>query len=145
MINILAGTWADSEHPFHFLHRDKEYAYNKLKKISGQDFGYDAQAWREWFKSPEGRQHMRKPLKKSSLDLSKLLNYTRTREKMLLNLEGKFDKEYPIYQDKASALDKLKDLSGQDFGYDAQAWREWFNSPEGEKQMLASLNAENQE
>lgn len=55
LISNLAGHWDED----HFMYRDKEYAYNRLKEISGQDFGYDADKWKEWFNSPAGRKHLR--------------------------------------------------------------------------------------
>jgi hypothetical protein len=27
----------------------KEHAHNRLKRLTGQDFGYDVKAWRRWF------------------------------------------------------------------------------------------------
>jgi hypothetical protein len=33
----------------------REEAYLKLKKMTGQDFGYDVPKWRQWFKNnPKG-------------------------------------------------------------------------------------------
>jgi len=30
------------------LHIDKDIALERLKTLSGQDFGYDGQRWRQW-------------------------------------------------------------------------------------------------
>lgn len=44
----------------------------------------------------------------------------------LVNLEEDVDPGYSfIYVPKATALQLLKDQTGQDFGYDAKRWREW--------------------
>ena len=31
----------------------RETAYEELKRLTGQDFGYDVKAWRQWFKDAE--------------------------------------------------------------------------------------------
>ena len=39
----------------------KEQAYEKLKKLTGQDFGYDAEKWRKWVKrNPDLSSHIGK-------------------------------------------------------------------------------------
>ncbi len=43
------------------------------------------------------------------------------------NLEGKIPETDPMfYASKEVAYEALKDWTGQDFGYDADAWRQWF-------------------
>jgi hypothetical protein len=32
-------------------YRSPERAYKELKHLTGQDFGYDIAAWKEWFKN----------------------------------------------------------------------------------------------
>jgi hypothetical protein len=32
------------------LYLPRETAFNRLKQLTGQDFGYDAEAWKKWFK-----------------------------------------------------------------------------------------------
>jgi hypothetical protein len=45
---------------------------------------------------------------------------------LLLNLEGKIQPpERREYLTREQALEQLKARTGQDFGYDAAAWREW--------------------
>jgi hypothetical protein len=34
----------------HYLYRSREVAYKELKHYTNQDFGYDVDAWRQWFK-----------------------------------------------------------------------------------------------
>jgi len=41
----LAGTVP--EEALHFVERD--YALKRLREMSGQDFGVDVEAWRQWF------------------------------------------------------------------------------------------------
>jgi hypothetical protein len=51
-------------------------------------------------------------------------------EILLLNLEGKLSEQHRLYRTKERAYEQLKHLTGQDFGYDAVAWREWFRTAE---------------
>jgi hypothetical protein len=36
-------------------YRSPEQAYKELKHLTGQDFGYDIDAWREWFENADDR------------------------------------------------------------------------------------------
>src|SRR5579871_6509843 len=47
-------------------------------------------------------------------------------ERWLVNLEEDVDPSYLfIYVPRVTALNLLKEQTGQDFGYDAQGWQEW--------------------
>jgi hypothetical protein len=47
-------------------------------------------------------------------------------ERYLVNLDEDVDPGFLfIYMPRATALQLLKDETGQDFGYDAKRWREW--------------------
>ena len=52
-----------------------------------------------------------------------------TMEQILLHcLEGKMSKEIFAYRSKEVAYEELKRLTGQDFGYDINAWKQWFKT-----------------
>lgn len=44
----------------------------------------------------------------------------------LLNLAGLISEEAMIYLDKEVSLRFLKEMTGEDFGYDVEKWRCWF-------------------
>ncbi len=46
-------------------------------------------------------------------------------EGFLLNLQQKIEKGRREYLPRDAAYEKLKDLTGEDFGYDAEEWRTW--------------------
>jgi hypothetical protein len=47
-------------------------------------------------------------------------------ERLLINLETDVSPEYLfLHVDKEVALRRLKEITGQDFEYDAQRWRAW--------------------
>ncbi len=47
-------------------------------------------------------------------------------EELILHLEQRFDKENAIYMTKEEALEQLKFITEEDFGYDAAAWKKYF-------------------
>ena len=47
---------------------------------------------------------------------------------LLDNLEGKLSEQHCLYRTKEQAYAELKHATGQDFGYDVQAWEEWFRT-----------------
>ena len=48
-------------------------------------------------------------------------------QKLLSNLEQKFPEHFGrLYMPKEKAYERLKQETGQDFGYDVEAWRKWF-------------------
>jgi hypothetical protein len=50
----------------HHIYRTKEEAYQELKHLTGQDFGYDIAAWEKWFRNAENPfPNINKPNKKS--------------------------------------------------------------------------------
>ncbi|MBW3599161.1 MAG: hypothetical protein KY475_18060 [Planctomycetes bacterium] len=46
-------------------------------------------------------------------------------EKLLWNLNGEMPQSLPEFLPKDVAYQRLKKMTGEDFGYDANAWREW--------------------
>jgi hypothetical protein len=52
---------------------------------------------------------------------------------LILSLDEKLRKNTREYMTKEQAYEKLKSLSGQDFGYDVQKWRLWLESKKGQK------------
>jgi hypothetical protein len=46
-------------------------------------------------------------------------------EGLLLNLEQKIQAGRREYLDRSAAYERLKAITGQDFGYDSQQWRNW--------------------
>jgi hypothetical protein len=49
-------------------------------------------------------------------------------EGLLLNLDQKIAPGRREYLDREAAYQKLKTLTGQDFGYDSKHWREWIKN-----------------
>jgi hypothetical protein len=82
-------------------------AYEKLKTLTGQDFGYDFRLWEEWgFKN---EMFMTPP---------RFLKY-------LSNFREELP-EYALYfLPREEAYAKLKEFSGRDFGYDDKRWEQW--------------------
>lgn len=52
----------------------------------------------------------------------------RPMEGLLLNLDQKIAQGRREYLDREAAYQKLKALTGRDFGYDSKQWREWLRS-----------------
>lgn len=85
-------------------------AYQMLKQDTGQDFGYDIDAWEEWL-----------------TDQNQVID-SKHYGGLLLILNQK--QELPPYltgysNKKEEALETLKKWTGQDFGYDVAAWEKW--------------------
>lgn len=51
-------------------------------------------------------------------------------EILLLNLEQKYHSDHHLYRTREDAYMELKHYTGQDFGYDVVAWRQWFKESE---------------
>jgi len=47
-------------------------------------------------------------------------------ELFIQNLEEAWPPGALYYMPKEQALEELRHLTGEDFGYDANAWRQWF-------------------
>lgn len=45
---------------------------------------------------------------------------------LIRNLEGTFPHDLPYYSSKKEAYERLKEITGEDFGYDGKAWRDWY-------------------
>lgn len=45
---------------------------------------------------------------------------------LIKNLLGEFEKDDYYYMEKEKAYESLKFFTGQDFGYDAEAWIRWY-------------------
>jgi hypothetical protein len=56
----------------------------------------------------------------------------------LMNLEGSLPEDSMYFIPKAEALAHLKDATGQDFGFDVQAWKTWLREQRGTKRKGAS-------
>src|SRR5262249_12121164 len=86
---------------------DKETAYEELKKLTGQDFGYDEKRWEEWgFRN-------------------QMFIFPPPFLKYLSNLRRESAEGSLYYVPKEEAYQKLKEFSGQDFGYDDRLWEQW--------------------
>jgi hypothetical protein len=49
-------------------------------------------------------------------------------EGFLQNLAGKIEKGRREYLPREEAYKELKEITGQDFGYDVRKWREWIKA-----------------
>ena len=47
---------------------------------------------------------------------------------LLLNLAGQVEHRSKLYLPEEKAYSQLKELSGQDFGYDVEKWKLWFKN-----------------
>ena len=107
----------------------KEEAYDELKQITGQDFGYDAVAWRRWFKGKSLKEAM-PGLDQHAEGFFDTYKH-KVRDQTLVDL-FKDDlrggvMSVALHATKEQALEELKHRTGQDFGYDANAWQRWLN------------------
>src|SRR5262249_32743289 len=85
----------------------KATAYEELKKLTGQDFGYDDMLWEEWgFKN------------EMFTNPPRFLKY-------LCNLRQEVPEQSLYFLPREEAYAKLKQFSGQDFGYDDKLWEQW--------------------
>lgn len=92
-----------------------ENALAYLKKVTGVDFGYDTIAWRNWFRE-------NKP---------EITNWfwMRDDERYIAILEERPSYHllgYITFENKKKACQRLIELTGQDFAYDGEAWRQWY-------------------
>ena len=113
----------------------KEEAYEYLKQITLQDFGYDIQAWERWFADRPLAEAMPGKIKPQTEEERHIAIIKRLRNAVLIDAL----KEHPqkavlidFWQvTKEEVLDELKLRTGQDLGYDADAWQKWFDENEG--------------
>lgn len=56
-------------------------------------------------------------------------------ELVLANLEGKLPTTHG-WMSPEQALEKLRELTGVDFGFDARAWRKWVREQGGEQAVM---------
>jgi hypothetical protein len=102
----------------------REKAYEELKKHTLQDFGYDARAWKRWFKGKTMREAMpgavQDPRKKEER-----IDFLKGMKTLILIREIRWVRD-SIMVIPEEVLDELKTRTGQDFGYDADAWEVWF-------------------
>jgi hypothetical protein len=102
---LLANLRQQMPDPMYQMCRAK--AYEELKKLTGQDFGYDDKLWEEWgFRND---MFLTPPL---------FLKY-------LSNLKGELPETSLHYLPREDAYDKLKRFARQDFGYDHKLWEQW--------------------
>jgi hypothetical protein len=90
-----------------------EEALEFLKKVSKQDFAYDADMWDKFF---DGK-----------LDPSYYEPYmTYQLNRVIDNLRGIVHESEPMNYTPEAALEYLRKTTNQDFGYDADMWQEYF-------------------
>jgi hypothetical protein len=53
MEQILLRCLSEKMNPINLAYRSREEAYEELKQETGQDFGYDVKAWKQWFKTAD--------------------------------------------------------------------------------------------
>lgn len=110
----------------------KDEAYELLKQITLQDFGYDVQEWEQWFADRPLDEAMPGKFKVQTDEERHISRIKRTDDAFLIDVL----KEHPKFADlidiwrvtKDEALDELKRRTGQDFGFDADAWEQWLNA-----------------
>ena len=118
----------DVEPGYLFIYVPRATALQSLKEQTGQDFGYDAKRWREW------------------LQAAGLIPKRNIPAEMLQILEDDFPLGYVrSVRDREMAVKRLREWTGQDFGFDAKKWREWLehngsvpSRPEQAEQGLGS-------
>ncbi|MCI0641406.1 MAG: hypothetical protein L0Y72_08705 [Gemmataceae bacterium] len=94
-----------------FIHVPKDAALKQLEELTGQAFGYDAKRWRCWLEE-------RAMVPKRNIPAA-----------MLKVLEDDCPAGYVRSEDgKARALLRLRDWTGQDFGFGATKWRVWLEA-----------------
>jgi hypothetical protein len=94
----------------------KEQARASLIHYSGVgvDFGYDTVAWRKWFRENQ----------------SWAVNwFTMCGDEMMIAIieERPSMVIFGFRTSKAEARQRLIEFTGQDFGYDGEAWRQWYH------------------
>ena len=96
---------------FLFVHMPKETALRLLVEKTGQDFGYDAKRWRLW------------------LEENALVPKRNIPKEMLQVLENDFPPGYIRCEEHVeAAIRRLREWTGQDFGPNPKAWREWLET-----------------
>lgn len=100
--------------PFGPMHPNTtpEMALACLKQMTGVDFGNDTVAWRKWFREND-------PKTTQWFTLS-------DDEKQIAIIEGRDSFKILGFGEKPQARQHLIALTGQDFGYDGEAWRQWY-------------------
>jgi hypothetical protein len=105
---LLVNLEEDVDPGYVFIYIPRDQALQQLKEITGQDFGYDAKRWQEW------------------LEANNLVRKRDICAEMLQILEDDFPPGYLRQpQQLETARRRLREWTGQDFGYDAKHWREW--------------------
>jgi hypothetical protein len=99
---------------------DKEEAYRQLKETTGQDFGFNVVGWKAWLIRNAWIPHDNLPV--NAFQLSCLRR--EPIERLLANLEFAIAPD-DTFIGRNAAVTRLKEITGQDFGYDAQQWRYW--------------------
>lgn len=104
----LANVEDDVDPGYLFIYVPRDAALRLLKEHTGQDFGLDARRWREWLES------------------AGLIPKRNIPAEMLQILEDDFPPGYLCSQQgRERAVKRLREWTGQDFGFDAAKWREW--------------------
>jgi hypothetical protein len=102
----------------------RKEAYRELKESTGQDFGFAVGKWKAWLVENGRIPHDRSPL--TAHQWNSLIEPI---ERLLVNLELDVDPaDVFLFVSKDVAVERLKEITGQDFGYDARQWRQWLQN-----------------
>jgi hypothetical protein len=106
---LLVNLEEDIDPGYLFIYVPRATALQLLKDLTGQDFGYNAKRWREW------------------LEGAGLIPKRNIPAEMLRILEDDFPPGYMRCSegDRVMAVKRLREWTGQDFGFDAKRWRQW--------------------
>jgi len=119
---MLLMNLAGKESPEWGWFKPRKEAYRQLTKLTGQDFGFSVGRWKAWLVA---NGHI--PHDKSALDAHQWNDVVlEPIERILVNLEMEIaPDDIFLYMSKDDAVERLKQITGQDFGYDAAGWRQW--------------------
>jgi hypothetical protein len=93
--------------PDPMYYKPRVEAYEELKRITGQDFGYNDLRWEEW--GIKNEMYVNPP------------RFLRC----LSNLRQELLEQSLYYRTRDEAYSGLKEFTGQDFGYDDKQWEVW--------------------
>jgi hypothetical protein len=109
-----------------------EQSFEALRRVTGQDFGDDTEMWVKW-------------LKKNWRSI-KQWDHTiemKDEEALILNLQQKIPTFMKKFMKAKHAYQALKRITGQDFGYNVEAWEKWFREKADNEQNNNLPSADN--